>query len=369
MVEDVDLRSKIANNAHTKAMKEYVTTYTGLPLARFIESKLARNIAFVLPSTNISGGVNVVLRHCEILRKNGLDVMVINMDKSDDNFVSDCGKVNVISSEKHDFAVKFDGLVATLYTTLKFVKSYPDVKKKYYLVQNFETEFSDYGSHTKREANSTYTETDGVNYVTISKWCKDWLEEDFKQKAKYAPNGIDINKFKFHKRNFDGKIKILIEGNSEDYYKNVDEAFRVVDKLNKDKYTIVYLSYKGEPKKWYHVDKFYHQIPHEKIGEIYGECDILLKTSILESFSYPPLEMLATGGYVVAVPNGGNKEYLVDGENCLFYEQGDIDQAVEKIEKIADDKSLRVKLEKGAKEVLKGRDWQDVEDKVLNLYK
>ena len=41
--------------------------------------------------------------------------------------------------------------------------------------------------------------------------------------------------------------------------------------------------------------------------------------------------MMATGGYVVAVPNEGNKEYLKDGENCLFYEQGNIDEAVEKI--------------------------------------
>ena len=32
--------------------------------------------------------------------------------------------------------------------------------------------------------------------------------------------------------------------------------------------------------------------------------------------------MMATGGYAVVVPNGGNKEYLVDGENCLLYPHG-----------------------------------------------
>ena len=369
LIENNKLREEIALNAHKRAMKEYISTYSGLELAKFIESKLAQNIAFVLPSTNISGGVNVVLKHCNILRDNGWDVMVINMDTSDDNIKSEDGEVNVISGVKHDFYARFDGLVATLYTTLDFVKRYPRVKKKFYLVQNFETDFNDYGSPAKRIANATYVGNDDVKYITISKWCKRWLEEDFDQKVKYIPNGIDLKKFKFHERKIGKKIKLLVEGNSNDYYKNVDESFRVIEKLDKDKYEIVYLSYLGKPKEWYRVDKFYNKVPHDKVGEIYGECDILLKTSILESFSYPPLEMMATGGYVVAVPNDGNKEYLIDGENCLFYEQGNIDDAVEKIELIASNKKLREKLISNSKKVVAERSWDNIEKEVIELYK
>ena len=73
MIENEKKRNEIAENAYKKAMKEYVTTYSGLGLAKYIKSKLARNIAFVLPSTNISGGVNVVMKHLEILRNNGCD--------------------------------------------------------------------------------------------------------------------------------------------------------------------------------------------------------------------------------------------------------------------------------------------------------
>ncbi len=370
LIEDEDLRKRIGEKAHKKVMKEYVTTYSGLGLARFIESKLARNIAFVLPSTNISGGVNVVLKHCDILRRNGWDVTVINMDASDDDIESEDGRVSVVSGVKHDVAAKFDTMVATLFTTLKYVKAYPEVKNRCYLVQNFETDFNDYGSPVKREANATYSDDTGVKYLTISKWCEKWLEEGFGKKVKYAPNGIDTAKFGYRKRKFDGrKVKVLVEGNSDDYYKNVDESFRVVEKLDSEKYEIVYLSYQGEPKKWYRVDKFYNRVPHDEVGKIYGECDILLKTSILESFSYPPLEMMATGGYVVAVPNEGNLEYLKDGKNCLLYEQGEIDVAVDKIEKIVSDVNLREILDEGAKNTVAGRDWKDIEGKVLDLYK
>lgn len=369
LVKDESTRHKIGKNAYKKAIKEYVTTYSGRGLAEFIKLKLASNIAFVLPSTNISGGVNVVLKHCDILRRNKWDVTVINMDRSDENIKNDDYEVNVVSNVKHDVSAKFDGMVATLYTTLSYIKKYPDVKKRFYLVQNFETDFNEYGSPEKRVANATYVENEDIKYITISKWCKDWLEKDFGQKAKYAPNGIDLSKFKFHERKFSDRVRILIEGNSDDYYKNVDESFKIVEKLDKDKYEIAYLSYQGEPKKWYRVDKFYHRVPNEKVGEVYSQCDILLKTSILESFSYPPLEMMATGGYVVALPNEGNKEYLKDRENCLFYKQGNIDEAVEKIETIVKDAKLREKMLKNAKKTVAEHDWKKIEKLVLELYR
>lgn len=367
MVEDSELRKEIAERAYEKAIKEYVTTYSGRGLAEYIESKLARSIAFVLPSTNISGGVNVVLKHCDILRRNGWDVTVINMDVGDENIIGEDGEVNVISGVKHDVRAKFDEMVATLYTTVKYVKEYPNVRLRKYLVQGFETDFNDYGSPIKREANATYNEI-GLDYLTVSKWCEDWLKKDYGKNVKYAPNGIDLRRFDYRERQIDDKVRILIEGNSDDYYKNVDESFRIVERLDANKYEIVYLSYQSKPKKWYRVDKFYHKVSHDEVGRIYRGCDILLKTSILESFSYPPLEMMATGGYVVAVVNVGNKEYLKDGENCLLYKQGNIDEAVKCIERIVNNEKLRKRLAQNGCKVARERDWKKIENKVLGLY-
>ncbi len=368
LIEHPERRRIIAENAYQKAIKKYVTTYSGGGLANYIESKLAKNVAFVLPSTNISGGVNVVLKHCEILRRNGWDVMVINMDSSDENFEDSENEVNVISEGKHDITMRFDRLVATLYTTVNFIEKYPKVNKKLYLVQNFETDFEKFGTPARIVANSTYCALENIHYITISEWCKKWLKEAFNKNAKYAPNGIDLNSFKFKERNISKKIKILVEGNSDDYYKNVDESFKIVDRLDKEKFEILYLSYQGKPKKWYRVDKFYHKVPHEKVGNVYSEADILLKSSILESFSYPPLEMMATGGFVVVAPNGGNIEYLEDGKNCLFYEQGNIEDGAHKIEELADNMELRKRLNGGMQKTIRTRNWKDIEKDILGLY-
>ena len=120
-----------------------------------------------------------------------------------------------------------------------------------------------------------------------------------------------------------------------------------------------YLSNNRKPKDWYEFDKFWNEIPHEKVKQIYYECDILLKSSWLESFSYPPLEMMATGGYAIVVPNGGNIEYLKDGENCLFYKLGDIYSALKNIKRLISDENLQKHLYENGLETAKKRDWKN----------
>ncbi len=368
LIEDKALREQVAMKAYQRIIKNHITTYSGHGLAKYIQSKLARNILFVLPTTNISGGVNVIIRHINMLRKKGYDVAVINMDNNNQDIDSKWGKVYVIKKYKMKVSGHVDTMVASLWATLDYVKKCPNVSHRMYLVQNFETDFASFGQYMRVEANATYEDVTGVKYLTISKWCEGWLKERFEKEVTYAPNGIDLNQFPFKKRDFKGKIKILIEGNSDDYYKNVDESFRIVEKLDKNKYEIQFLSYQGEPKKWYYVDKFMHKVPYAEVGKVYQEADILIKTSILESFSYPPLEMMATGGLVVVAPNGGNIEYIKDGENCLFYEPGNIEDAVQKIELLVKDKKLRDKLIKGGLETAKKREWSAVEEEIIRLY-
>lgn len=371
LIENKTEREYLANNAYQEVMTKHITTTSGLGLAKFIKSKLRKNICFVLPSTNVSGGVMVAIKHGLMLKKKGYDVTLININKETrkvDKLFEKEEYLFVVSKYRTEMLMYVDTMVATMWLTLDFVQKYFNCKNKKYLVQNMETRFYKPGEFEKRKANSTYCNIFNIEYLTISKWCQKWLKEDFETGSKFAPNGIDLSIFPVRKRDFKGKIKILIEGNCKDYYKNVDESFKITNELDRNKYEIHYLSYEKEPKSWYKVDKFYHKVPHDEVGKIYNECDILIKTSILESFSYPPLEMMATGGFVVALQNDGNKEYLKDMENSLIYEPGNIKQAIEKIEELTNNKQLREKLEKNGLETARSREWNKIEDQILALY-
>jgi glycosyltransferase involved in cell wall biosynthesis len=364
------LRDKTAQNAFDFVKTKCATLYTGGPLAKYLREKMKPNIAFVLPSLHMSGGVLVALKHCALLKKVGFDVLIINNSYGRTNIQKDGDELYVISSNECGFHGRFDKAVATLWTTTSFFISHPNIAERYYLVQNFETNFYLPGNYSRFAVQQTYSSLIPLKYITISKWCESWLAGEFGQCVKYAPNGLDIHRFSPQKRTFEKatKVRILVEGNSNDYYKNVDESFRIVEKLDKRRFEIWYMSYEGRPKKWYWVDRFFHKVPYDDVPQIYAQCHILLKSSILESFSYPPLEMMASGGYVVVAPNDGNIEYLENRKNCLLYEQGNSDSAVKAIEEICSDAALREILYTNGVETAKNRDWKKIKDDIMRLY-
>ncbi|NOW06514.1 glycosyltransferase [Clostridium beijerinckii] len=369
LIHNSSLRKEVAENACKYVYKHCTTLNTAFKFGKYIRSKMKPNIAFVLPSTQIGGGMLVVLKHCLILKEAGFDVLIINDGFENKNLKFEEKEVLCFSRHSMEISGNLDKCVATLWSTLDFVVSYPNIRDRYYLVQGLETNFNKNGSDLKIKANATYCNNHDIKYITISKWCEKWLKEDYHKESKFAPNGLNISRFNAVKRMLDNdKIRILVEGNCDDYYKNVDESFEIVEKLDKNKFEIWYMSYQGEPKKFYYVDKFLHKVPYEEVPNIYKQCDILIKSSILESFSYPPLEMMATGGFVVAALNDGNSEYLVHEQNSLVYNVGDIDFAVECIERIVNDEKLRIKLMENGIRTAKERSWGVISDEILQLY-
>ncbi len=369
LIVDTQKRERIAKAAYDYCKVHCVTLYTGFPLMKFIKSMYVPNIAMVLPALNISGGIMVAFEHCKVLREHGYDVTIINDDIDDSTWCEFQGiKFPVLPSRESIICGHFDKAVATMWSTVKFLEGYSNIGQRYYLVQNFETNFYEPMDPLRIEANQKYSPKVDVQFLTISKWCEKWLKEDYEQEARYLPNGIHTENYRPVKRDFSGKIRILIEGDCGVYYKNVDESFRITNQLDHSKYEIWYMSYNAEPKEWYHVDKFLHKIPFSEVAEVYRQCHILLKTSFLESFSYPPLEMMATGGYAVVVPNDGNQEYLVDGKNCLLYPCGDLEAGLAAIERISTDSELREALYQGGLETAKVRDWKSLEQDILKFY-
>ena len=369
LINNESLRKAIGEKAFNFCKIEYDSISNGYKLANFINSFANKHIGFYLPSLDFSGGLYVIIKHASILRDNGWDVDLILPEGTTKSFDYQEYKLNIISLSNTIITAQYDIIVATFYKTLFSILNYYKTKKRLYLVQGYETNFYPYGDYYRSEAEKTYLTNFDVKYITISKWCQNWLFEKYSKTSRYSPNGIDLANFTFHRRNLNKqKIRILIEGDSSSHYKNVDESFKIIENLDKNKFEVWYLSYKGNPKNWYYINKFFKEIPHEKVLKIYSECDILLKSSFLESFSYPPLEMMATGGYCIVAPNEGNEEYLINEENCLLYKLGDINSGVECINRLISDDQLQQRLYKNGLSTAKKRDWKFFQNQIIALY-
>ena len=370
LIINENLRKSIGEKAYKTCKKKYNSIYTGKKISNYINSISSKHIGFFVPSLHISGGIYVILKHACILKDEGWDVDLIIPNGKANLFEFQGHIFNCISLEFNIMNSQYDVIVATYFKTLFSVMKYYRTKKFLYLVQSYETDFFPYGIGFRNEAEKTYSAPNFVEYITISKWCKSWLWEKYEKKSKYVPNGIDLYNITFHKREFKNrKIRILIEGDCTSHCKNVDESFKITKQLDKNKFEVWYLSYNSKSKDWYKFDNFIKDIPHDSVYQIYNECDILLKSSWLESFSYPPLEMMATGGYCVVAPNQGNLEYLKNGKNCLFYKLGDINAAVDCINRLISDEELQKVLYKNGLETAKKRDWKNFKNKIVSLYK
>ena len=367
LVSDSQLRGEIAEEAYNYCMKHCLTMYTGMPLANYIFEKIRPNVFMVLPGFKISGGVYVALKHSSMLKEKGYDVTLVDMQNENDWYEFEGHTFPVLDST-YSSSRKIDCAVATLWATVKYLETNAHIKQKYYLVQGFETDFYPPPSKDRRRSNRTYNLFTPIDIITISKWCQSWLKDDFDKESEYAPNGIDIKQFSPVKRTFDKKVRILIEGDCYYDRKNIDESFEITNKLDPSRFEIWYMSYNATPKGNYRIDKFLHNVPFDSVGEVYRSCDILVKSSILESFSYPPLEMMATGGFAIVAPNGGNAEYLKDGENCLLYELGNVEDALKKIDLICKDEALRERLYDGGQKTAQSRSWDNIKDDILALY-
>lgn len=371
-VRDRALREKVGEQAWRYCREHCVTTQNTARFRQIYEELRAPHAAFVLPSCEMSGGIMVGLRHACFLQDAGWNV----------DLIVPTAKWPVWTEFGHSFAChsyadggcdhqeEYDLMVATMWTTVDWIRKYPKVRKRAYLVQNYERDFYGYDDPQRLDSESTYLLPADWQYLTISEWCAGWLRDKYGQQALCMRNGLDRGSYAPVKRDWNGrKIRILIEGDCAVDYKNVDESFRIAERLDPEKYEIWYMSYNAEPKEGYRVDKFLHAVPYGETPEVYRSCDILVKSSWLESFSYPPLEMMATGGYCVAVPNGGNAEYLRDGENCLLYPLGDEDAAVRAIERIAGDPALRELLRENGLKTAEARDWGLLREEILRTYR
>jgi len=313
------------------------------------------NVYFLIPGSKISGGIAVIFKHANELFKRGYGVKILSLaQKNDSNWYPDQRVEIVPYSQTRNVldSGDIDILFATAYSTA-YTVDMAKAKRKLYFVQSDESKFFPDDKPLCEKIRKTYELP--LEYVATVTWLKDWLEKDFGHKVQHVPLGLDLNVF--HKTEplepKSDKVRVLIEGAIDVPYKGMDDAYETVKDLDCELWVV---SNNGKPKNDWKYDRFFENVPINKMPEIYSSCDILLKMSKVESFSYPPLEMMACGGASVIKKVTGIEEYAVDGENCLIVEN--VTEAKTAVQKLIEDRELRKKLIENGYQTAKEWNWK-----------
>jgi glycosyltransferase involved in cell wall biosynthesis len=108
----------------------------------------------------------------------------------------------------------------------------------------------------------------------------------------------------------------------------------------------------------------------DDIWKYYKAMDIFLLTSRSEGFSLALMEAAAASLPLIASDIPGNDEFIRNGENGFLFKLNDINELVSKINKLSDDKILRIKLgEKAYRDVSSNYRIKNLGDKMDSFLK
>lgn len=325
-----------------------------------------KSVCYIIPTTNITGGVAVVCEHLNRLKKLGYKTLIASFDNKTDLswFPNQLVKVIPLKGNK-EIIQQYQTVVATGWITA-YELLLLDVKNKYYFVQSDETKFYPKGSYLRQRVKRTYTFP--FKFMTMAKWLQVFLKDNFNQNSLYLPNGIDTNIF--HPTTPltpkpKNKKRILLEGAINIPFKGMEEAFKVVQDLDCEVWCV---SYDGKPKPNWHCDRFFEKVPILDMPKIYSSCDILLKLSQVESFGYPPLEMMACGGVSIVSKIKGHQEYIIDNYNALFTNPSNLQETKKILKNLMTDNNLYKKLQRNSQKTVKQYNWQNTIKKLEEIF-
>ena len=106
----------------------------------------------------------------------------------------------------------------------------------------------------------------------------------------------------------------------------------------------------------------------KNIRELYTCCDVAVSTSKIEGLPFNIMEAMACGLPVVASDIKGHRELIVDGENGLLFERGELDELTDRMVVVCNNNELRELFIKASAEKIKGFSLEAVMVEVMESY-
>ena len=306
-------------------------------------------LAFLIGSTQIGGGNNVIFEHARFAQRAGADVTLIPIlapRSPAADWHPALSELKVVPLEE---AVerRFDVAIATWWPT---VLQLPRLRFRHaaYFIQSIESRFHATGPGNEVASLAEMTYLVRLPAITVALWMQNYLAAEYQAPSFLARNGIDKAIFSAEGPSLaprdPGRQRVLVEGQMGVRMKGVDRAIDVARRAGADE---VWLLTSSELKDYPGCDRVISQIALADTPRVYRSCDILVKLSQVEGMFGPPLEMMHCGGTVVTYDVTGHDEYVEDGRNGLVVPMGDEEAAVGALVRLRD-ADLLARLQEGA---------------------
>jgi GT2 family glycosyltransferase len=323
-------------------------------------------IVYVTEDTGVGGGHRDIFEHLNRLAARGHDVSLYTLGGPPDWFslrvpVLSFADYNDLSRALADVdAIK----VATWWMTAAPVwrASIPRGIPVYF-VQDIETSY--YPDHERARHAVLDSYRPEFRYMTISSWNRDRLRE-LGLDAELIPPGIDLENF--HPRaDMTRREDMLLALGRSNPLKNLPLTVAAWESLQDPRPELCLFGI--EPELAQGRGMRYVKSPDDaEVNELLCLATVFVQTSTHEGFALPPLEAMASGAAVVCTDAHGNRDFCIDGVNCLMPEAspGAVSAA---LARLLADPELRARLGRAGIETANKYAWEHRIDALEEFFK
>lgn len=325
-----------------------------------------KSFLFLLPAKGGSGGANSVVQETIGLRELGLDVKIITKEKYLDRFLENypeaesfylsyCNEQDLIKK-----AVKFDVVIATIFTTVKILKKIievnPNIVPAYY-IQDYEPWFFEEGHPMRQEAKESYNLIPNILAFAKTDWIRKMVKRHHNidvHKVKPSLDTCIYNPYIVTTIDCNDKVEIVAMVRPKTPRRAARETLLVLRKVKEKFKDDVNISVFGctdrELKAFGDIAKFefnnFGILKRWEVADLLRKSDIFIDMSVYQAFGRTGLEAMALGCTVILPQNGGTTEYAINGENAFLIDTKDINSAVKAVERLILDKKLLLKFKR-----------------------
>jgi glycosyltransferase involved in cell wall biosynthesis len=94
-----------------------------------------------------------------------------------------------------------------------------------------------------------------------------------------------------------------------------------------------------------------------RLPDLYANCDAFVFASVTETLGLVVLEAMASGLPVIAIPAGGVRDHLNDGQNGIACTESDVPAMARAMVRLTGDYGLTQRLSRGARRTAEALDW------------
>jgi glycosyltransferase involved in cell wall biosynthesis len=285
--------------------------------ARDVRTESGRlRVIYVTEGTGIGGGHRDIFEHLNRLGERGHEVALYTLGERPDWFEL---RAPVHSFEFYDELV--DALagedaikVATWWNTAAPVWRASVLHGiPAYFVQDIETSYYPDDESVRHAVIDSYRPE--FRYMTISSWNRERLRE-LGLDAELIPPGIDLETFR-PREDVSRRADMVLALGRTNPLKNLPLTIDAWRALPEPRVELCLFGI--EPEMATDAGMDYVEGPSdEQVGELFSQATVFIQTSTHEGFCLPALESMATGGAVVCTDAHGNRDFCVDGVNCLM---------------------------------------------------